>query len=260
MTDWFDALEADGYTLLPGVLSDAEVDAARAGCAALLADPGAGPAVLAAAGGPAYGARNVLRHWPGAADLARLPRLAGPLSRVLGPAGGVVRGLYFDKPPGASWALPWHRDATVAVKAHRPPADGFGKPTTKSGVPHVEAPPALLDAMVTARVHLDAMTARNGPLRVVPGSHRTAADAPAADRPAVTVHCHAGDVLLMRPLLLHASGHCDADHDGHRRIVHLECAPRPELPGGYEWYDFVPIGDGRGACVNDGRRAPGFLP
>ena len=75
---------------------------------------------------------------PAAAALARHPRLHDPLARVLGPGAGVVRGLYFDKPPGDGWALPWHRDTTVAVKAHGR-FGTFVKPTTKAGVPHVEA-------------------------------------------------------------------------------------------------------------------------
>jgi hypothetical protein len=45
----------------------------------------------------------------------------------------------------------------------------------------------------------------------------------------------------MRPLLLHASGHCDRGHRGHRRVVHLEFAPDPDLPDGYEWHTFVPV-------------------
>jgi hypothetical protein len=237
VTDWLTQLTADGYAVLPAVLTPAEVDAARWACAEALADPAAAPSVLAGRGGPPHGARNLLRLWPGAADLARKPALAGPLRRVLGPGAGVVRGLYFDKPPGASWALPWHRDATVAVRSHGP-TGRFAKPTVKAGVPHVEAPDDLLAAMLTARIHLDDMADRNGPLRVIPGSHRT--EEP-GDREPVTLRCAAGDVLLMRPLLLHASGHCDPEHRGHRRVVHLEFAPAGGLPDGYEWHSFVTL-------------------
>jgi len=68
---------------------------------------------------------------------------------VLGPQGGLTRGLYFDKPPGNSWALPWHRDLTIAVKQHGP-LGCFTNPTKKAGVPHVQAPAELLARMVTA--------------------------------------------------------------------------------------------------------------
>jgi ectoine hydroxylase-related dioxygenase (phytanoyl-CoA dioxygenase family) len=146
--------------------------------------------------------------------------------------------LYFDKPPGEGWALPWHRDMTVAVKAHGR-LGTFAKPTTKAGVPHVEAPNELLSSMLTARIHLDDVTDRNGPLRVIPGSHR--ANGGPDNRESATIFCEAGDVLLMRPLLLHASGHCASDHRGHRRIIHLEFAPGPRLPDGYDWHDFFPL-------------------
>jgi hypothetical protein len=235
MADWFAALARDGYAVLPAVFHPGEVAGLIAACGQALAGAAGDPAVLAGKGGPAYGARNLLRLWPGVLDVARAPSLADALLRVLGPGGGVVRALFFDKPPGHSWALPWHRDYTIAVKAHGP-IGSFQKPTTKAGVPHVEAPEELLARMVTARVHLDAVTDENGPLRVIPGSHLGP-----EDRPAVTIHCGAGDVLLMRPLLVHGSGH-SADHtDRHRRIVHLECAPPGDLPDGYEWHDFVKI-------------------
>lgn len=230
--DWFEQLTRDGYAMLRNVFPPTKVAAALESCGAALASGDA--SILAGSSGPAYGARNLLRLWPDAMQLARA--LTGPLLRVLGPTGGVVRGLYFDKPPGHSWALPWHRDCNIAVKAHGV-LGTFDKPTRKAGVPHVEAPTELLTTMVTARIHLDPMTPHNGPLRIVPGSHLT--DAPSDD--AVTLLCEAGDVLLMRPLLLHASGHTDPTHPAHRRIVHLECAPSPALPDGYEWHDFLPL-------------------
>jgi ectoine hydroxylase-related dioxygenase (phytanoyl-CoA dioxygenase family) len=151
-----------------------------------------------------------------------------------------VRALFFDKPPGHSWALPWHKDYSVAVVAHRT-FGVFTKPTRKAGVPHVEAPEELLERMVTARIHLDDMTDDNGPLRIIPGSHTSLRETDDDPREPMTVHCRAGDVLLMRPLLTHASGHCSPTTTRHRRIVHLECAPSPTLPDGYEWHDFVPL-------------------
>ena len=61
----------------------------------------------------------------------------------------------------------------------------------------------------------------------------------------------AGDVSLMRPLLLHASSR--AVEPTHRRVLHLEFAAGP-LPGGLEWQEavgmeetilFLPAGVGR---------------
>jgi ectoine hydroxylase-related dioxygenase (phytanoyl-CoA dioxygenase family) len=150
--------------------------------------------------------------------------------------------LYFDKPPGSDWALPWHRDLTIAVRRHGS-SERFRKPTRKAGVPHVEAPPEILAGMVTARIHLDSMQDDNGPLRVIPGSHVLPALDQAGDGAELTLRCQAGDVLLMRPLLLHASLHCAPDYQGHRRVVHLEFAASPELPDDYEWDSFLPLRD-----------------
>jgi ectoine hydroxylase-related dioxygenase (phytanoyl-CoA dioxygenase family) len=162
------------------------------------------------------------------------------LAGVLGPHFGLVRGLFFDKPPARSWALPWHKDMTIAVKDNRVPSRHFAKPTMKAGVPHVEAPRAVLERMLTVRIHLDPMTAFNGPLKVLPGTHRTRQAMPS---PTVSPHPvlgDAGDVLVMRPLLSHASGRSDPETRSHRRVLHLEFAADPNLPDGYEWRRFIP--------------------
>ena len=238
MTDWCQQLETNGFALLRAVLTASEVRAAIAEWEDISARHAADPAILAN-DGPPYGARNLLQLWPDVVKLARRPFLHGPLAEALGRGAGVVRALFFDKPPGHSWALPWHKDYSIAVARHG--REGvFSKPTTKAGIPHLMAPFDLLSRMLTLRIHLDDMTNDNGPLRVMVGSHREYQSGDESAREVRTIHCAAGDVLLMRPLLTHASGHSRADA-GHRRIVHLECAPAGVLPDGYEWHDFIPI-------------------
>jgi hypothetical protein len=241
MREWQSHLDADGFALLEGVFTSEEVLLALAEWNAVCAANATDPAILANEG-PAYGARNLLQLWPRVVDLARHPRLCEPLLEVLGPQAGVVRALFFDKPPGHTWALPWHKDYSIAVAEHRG-GGRFAKPTTKAGVPHVMASATLLHAMLTARIHLDDATPDNGPLRVIPGSHvhfEMGRDPP---REPMAVCCRAGDVLLMRPLLTHSSGHSKPDANLHRRIVHLECAASPELPDGYRWHSFHSIGE-----------------
>ncbi len=162
------------------------------------------------------------------------------LTATLGRDFGLVRVLFFDKPPGSSWALPWHKDLTVAVRDNSLPSDQFTRPTRKAGVPHAEAPQDLLEQMLTLRVHLDDVTEENGPLKVVPRSHLTGKAMSVGGAAVRTVLARSGDVLLMRPLLAHASGHSRDDTTRHRRILHLEFAGRRELPDGYAWYDFLP--------------------
>jgi hypothetical protein len=232
-------LDRDGYCFLRQSQLGLPVESLLAHITSILTSATGDSSILAGSSGPAYGARNVLRLWAEVTSLVR-GNLADAVLRVLGNEAAIVRGLYFDKPPGHSWALPWHRDYTIAVKEHRP-STRFTKPTVKSGVPHYEAPEELLQSMLTLRIHLDAMTPDNGPLRVVPGSHRSASD---ETRDAVTLNCEAGDVLLIRPLVLHASGHSTAGTDQHRRILHLECANVAELPDGLLWDRHVRIRTG----------------
>lgn len=231
-------LQSDGYCILPEVLSRSEAHACieewTAICQELLDDP----AILKGEDGAVCGARDLLRLWPEVVRLVRHSRLRDLLLELLGPDAGLVRGLYFDKPPGRGWALPWHKDYNIAVRSHGRIGQ-FKKPTTKAGVPHVEAPESLLRRMVTVRIHLDEMNDNNGPLRVIPGSHLSDEVAESPARPPVVIHCQAGDAFLMRPLLTHASSHCVPDCNRHRRIVHLECAFEPVLPDGYQWRDFV---------------------
>ncbi len=191
--------------------------------------------------GQVYGSRSLLRWIPEVAGLANLDSVAGFLREELGLNWRVVRALYFDKPPECSWSLPWHRDRTIAVKEHRDDASDFINPTTKAGIPHVVAPNRILARMLTLRFHLDDMHPGNGPLMVIPGSHDDLISdsmlAVAAERTVETLHCAAGDVLIMRPLLAHCSLHSQPDCTDHRRIIHLEIAPEGLLPKPWEWYE-----------------------
>jgi ectoine hydroxylase-related dioxygenase (phytanoyl-CoA dioxygenase family) len=185
-----------------------------------------------------YGSRDLISLWPEVCELPRQSQLRELLHLLLGADVGLVRALFFDKPPERSWSLPWHRDQTIAVIDNALPSSHFQRPTTKAGIPHVEAPQWLLERMLTLRIHLDPMTPANGPLSVIPGSHRLAEESQAAP---VEIHCAAGDVLAMRPLISHSSSAPHADNALHRRIVHLEFAPLPALPDGYQWQWFLPV-------------------
>jgi hypothetical protein len=248
---WREQVELQGFALLTGVFGGAEVDAITRELTAALHSPAAA-VTLRDRAGSVYGARNLMMLWPAAARVWQRSPLLQTLSATLGPEFGLVRALYFDKPPGGSWALPWHKDLTVAVRDNRLPSLRFAKPTRKAGVPHVEAPLDVLAGMLTARIHLDEVTAANGPLQVLPGSHRTGKGL-CLDGSPRSILASRGDVLLMRPLLAHASGHAAPGTWRHRRIVHLEFAAARSLPDGYCWHDFVPpqplSGKGRVCCT-----------
>lgn len=229
----FDHLEHCGYALLRGVFHARDMEALGHRLAERMERDEHG--VVLRTRGMTYGSRNLLGLIPEIQEIPSHPVLREFIHAVLGPAAGIVRVLYFDKPPGCSWALPWHRDRTIAVKDNRKPSSLFHKPTTKAAIPHVEAPVMLLDRMLTLRLHLDPMTKDNGPLSVIPGSHFI--DREAASLPA-ELHAYEGDVLAMRPLLLHSSCMSAPESVQHRRVLHWELASDEELPDGYEWQWF----------------------
>jgi Phytanoyl-CoA dioxygenase (PhyH) len=237
---WLDELDRAGFAPLPGVLTAADCTTVARDLTAALAGSGDDPAAIRHGGGGVYAARNVLDLWPAAADVWRTPALTHALATALGPRFGLVRALFFDKPPERTWALPWHKDLTVAVREHRPNLGPFAKPTVKAGVAHLEAPAEILAAMLAVRLHLDDVTAENGPLQIIPGSHRDGKRLVFGAMPPHTVFARAGDALLMRPLLTHASGRSQPGTIRHRRILHLEFAAGSDLPAGFAWHTFRP--------------------
>ncbi|MCH7990061.1 MAG: phytanoyl-CoA dioxygenase family protein, partial [Planctomycetes bacterium] len=173
-----------------------------------------------------------------AGELWRRNPLLQLLRETLGDGFGLVRGLYFDKPPERSWSLPWHKDLTIAVQRNDLASTHFTNPTQKAGVAHVEASRAVLESMLTLRIHLDAVTDENGPLVVIPGSHQNGKKSVESDRGMRKILVAAGDVLAIRPLLSHCSGNSQPGTTRHRRILHLEFAANRELPEGYRWHTF----------------------
>jgi hypothetical protein len=238
LTDWLPALDRDGFVVVPAVFTAAEAAAIAEELSAALAAGEQRPAMRSGAG-TVVAARNVLGLYPQAATIWRRAPLVELLAAVLGERVGLVRVLFFDKPPDRTWALAWHKDLTVAVRDHGLPSEQFSKPTLKAGVPHVEAPCALLEQMVTLRIHLDDVTDENGPLRVVAGSHRSGKETVAAPVEPTIVRARSGDVLAMRPLVSHSSGASQAGTRRHRRVLHLEFAGCEQLPDGFRWHDFI---------------------
>jgi len=188
--------------------------------------------------GRVYAARNVLAAAPEIKTVLGLPQIQKFVHQMLGKHAGLVRVLFFDKPPEQSWSLPWHKDQSIAVARNDVLPSGFSRPTVKRGVPHLIAPDELLRQMLTLRIHLDAMTDDNGPLQVVPGSHHSADDHGIGVENRQVILAAEGEILAMRPLLTHASGLSKPGTTQHRRILHLEFAATERLPSPLQWYEF----------------------
>jgi hypothetical protein len=187
----------------------------------------------------AHGVRNLLTNVV-IREFAKSDELRAPVVAALGKGWFAVRGIFFNKNSRANWKVSWHQDTVIAVR-NRGDIAGWGPWSTKAGVIHVRPAGEVLEQMIAIRIHLDDCRSDNGPLRVVPGSHRRGvlSDREIQDWPknaAVTCAVHGGDAILMRPLLLHASS--PSSQPSNRRVIHLEFAAH-ELPGGVEWNDRV---------------------
>ena len=225
------SFQADGFSILPGVFGGPEIEDLIEAISQI--ENGRG---VRSRGG-VYAVRNLLRLSPAIDKLARSPEVCPIVEGYFTKAAFPVRGTLFDKTTGANWLVPWHQDLTIAVVVRRDVL-GYGPWTIKAGVCHVQPPIAILQDMLSVRIHLDECDESNGALRVLPGTHRlgrlTPEQVEEQQRLVVPVSCavHAGDVVLMRPLLLHASS--AASRAAHRRVIHIDYACS-QLDGGLQW-------------------------
>lgn len=187
------------------------------------------------------GTRNLLSV-PAVRELATSDPVRRLVEPMLGPNAFAVRGILFNKLPGANWKVPWHQDCTIAVR-ERTDVPRWGPWSVKDEVPHVRPPAEVMARMLAVRVHLDDCGMQDGPLRVLPGSHRHGLfkDSQILAWPkdgAITCAVRRSDAILMRPLLLHASS--SAAEPASRRVIHIEFA-NDELPDGMQWHERVRV-------------------
>lgn len=131
-------LERDGFCILEGAVDRECVDSLLGAFLKVFEERADG--VLARSErGHAVAARNLLDSVPAVRTIWQCNRLLGVFSQELGENSGLVRALFFDKPPDRTWGLAWHKDTAIAVKVNSLPSRRFSRPTTKSGVPHVIA-------------------------------------------------------------------------------------------------------------------------
>ena len=224
------ALDRDGYALIDGVLPADRYAALRAALNDIVLAPGSG------------GERNILRR-PEILELCRQPGLVSAVDDLLGENAFAYKATLFDKTPQANWKVAWHQDLSIPLRGDSRP-DGWKAWSVKAQVLHAQPPPELLARLLAVRVHLDHCAEHDGALRVIPGSHASGrlgseqvewwktTGAP------VSCAVRAGGLMLMRPLLLHASS--ASENPAHRRVIHLEFAAE-ELVEGLDWADRVSL-------------------
>lgn len=163
-------------------------------------------------------------------DHATVRKIATSIRATLATAGRLpatavaIQAIAFDKTAGANWKVTWHQDVMFPF-ARAVQTASFTLPARKDGVDYARPPQSVLESLLAVRVHLDDCDATNGPLRVSPGTHRKGVIHSTDIAETVTQHgetmclAKAGDALLMKPLLLHASS--TASFPEHRRVLHL---------------------------------------
>lgn len=172
------------------------------------------------------GARHLLAH-PAIAALASDSRLLVISREHLGRRAIPFRATLFEKSTATNWLIPWHQDTALPLAAPFEAA-GWGPWSVKAGTHYAHAPASALERVIALRVHLDACTSGNGPLRVIPHSHRNGVLTDeevleyVAGHDAVESHAPRGGVIAMRPLLIHSSS--KAQKSGPRRVLHIEYA------------------------------------
>jgi ectoine hydroxylase-related dioxygenase (phytanoyl-CoA dioxygenase family) len=177
------------------------------------------------------GARHILSH-PGVNSLAVDSRLLNIAQDVLGPAAFPFRATLFDKTATANWLVVWHQDTALPLR-ERHETTGWGPWSIKDGVHYAHAPASALSQVLALRFHLDQSNADNGPLRILPGTHKLgvltddAVHDLASNASPVDCHVSAGGVLAMFPLLIHASSKSQVPLP--RRVIHIEYAASPSI-------------------------------
>lgn len=230
ITQHQERINGEGYTVIADVFNRAAMDAMVA--VINEADP-AGP--LFRKTNDLFAIRRFLQAVPAIQPLVFTERLQVLLQQLFGAGYFPVKSIYFDKPGQSNWFVAWHQDLTISV-AEKVPVAGYGPWTVKPDQYAVQPPVEILENNFTIRIHLDDTDAQNGALKVIPGSHRKGVyRADTIDMnitPDVSCAVPQGGIMIMRPLLMHASSR--SSNGQNRRVIHIEFSNRA-LDGGLQW-------------------------
>jgi ectoine hydroxylase-related dioxygenase (phytanoyl-CoA dioxygenase family) len=220
--DWKDALEEQGFAIVPQLLSTRELIPILVSLADL--EPPRGRA----------GIRHVLRH-PTVKVVAQNPRLVEMAQAILGNSAFPFRASMFDRIPDSNWLINWHQDTALPLQ-EKIETPGWGPWWIKEGVTYAQAPAGALEQVLALRLHLDDCGEENGPLRVIPGTHGIGVLTDEEIERHTTyqepVECLVprGGVVAMRPLVIHASS--KSRSQAPRRVLHLEYAAKTNFENG----------------------------
>jgi ectoine hydroxylase-related dioxygenase (phytanoyl-CoA dioxygenase family) len=221
-------LQTKGYTILENLFTREEIDAI--GSVLSRADSSRDTFRKTK---DLFAIRQFLKEIPEIIPLIFNSSIRNLVSSYFGQDYFVVKSIYFDKPQNSNWVVAWHQDLTISVDK-KMDLPGFGPWTVKQDQYAVQSPPDILENIYALRIHLDDTDEDNGALRVIPGSHCAGVKRYTADEPLnreEICRVKRGGAMIMRPLLLHASGRSGV---GGRRVIHIEFS-NGKLPHGLTW-------------------------
>jgi len=228
-------LEEKGFAIFPPLYTNEEIKKILALVAD--ADP-ARPSFRRSAG--LFAIRQLVKEIPRIWEYIYRPGFASLVNGLFGEGYFLVKSIYFVKPADSNWFVPFHQDLSIAVD-RKEQLEGYGPWTSRESGIAVQPPASLLEDNFTVRIHLDETDESNGALRVVPGSHRKGVYRPETvdweSESEALCPVEAGGLMIMRPLLLHASGRNRSNKK--RRVIHLECS-RQALPAPLQWAEAAP--------------------
>jgi hypothetical protein len=182
------------------------------------------------------GIRHALGLIP-VAGVARQAQVIGLARAVIGADAFPFRATLFDKSSQSNWLVVWHQDTALPLR-ERVDAPGWGPWSVKEGIHYAHAPAVALSQVLALRIHLDDSNLENGPLRVLPRTHTLGVLSDdrlhELSKEIAPVDCVVpkGGVVMMRPLVVHASSKSQADVP--RRVLHIEYAASVSIAGPLE--------------------------
>ena len=182
------------------------------------------------------GARHLM-NMPVVRSIAEDPRLLAVAQTFLEAQAIPFRATLFDKSVDSNWLVTWHQDRALPMGG-RVESVGWGPWSLKDAVHYANAPVEALERIVALRLSLDDSRRDNGPLRVLPGTESLGllTDAQIAtlvqDIPPVDCCVDAGGLVVMRPLVVHASS--KAVSDDRRRVLQVEYADSLDIAPGLQ--------------------------
>lgn len=192
-----------------------------------------------------FAIRQFLKEVPQAFPLIFVEKFNTIINNLFGNDYFVVKSIYFDKPGESNWFVSYHQDLTISVDK-KVDVEGFGPWSMKQNQYAVQPPLHILEDNFTIRIHLDDTDENNGALRVIPKSHKKGIYRPEtidwSKEREVTCKVPKGGVMLMRPLLLHASNR--TTNNRKRRVIHIEFSNKT-LPAPLNWSELEERNDSK---------------